>query len=288
MSDVTVIGLGQMGVRLVELLREAGNSVTVWNRTEGKATALEGGSVVVAATPAEALAASPVTLAVVADDEATREVLGAHGVGDALQGRTLVNLGTSGPDAAREFGELVEARGGRYLDGAIQAAPSQMGEPDTPILLSGTAEAFDHAEPLLRILAGNLVVVGQEVDAAAFMDLATLSYVYGSYAGFLHGVRIAETTGADPAVFGDLVKQISPSFGAFFAHQGGVIASDDFTVSESPMRISISAVERISRTSRELGIGSELPDVMGGWLGRAVERGLEDQEVAALIKVLRG
>ena len=31
MTDVTVIGLGQMGMRLVELLSRAGKSVTVWN-----------------------------------------------------------------------------------------------------------------------------------------------------------------------------------------------------------------------------------------------------------------
>lgn len=287
MSEVSIIGLGQMGVRLAELLGEAGKSVTVWNRTAAKAEALLANGVAPAATAAEAIAASPITLAIVADDEAMAEILRADGTRESLRGRTIVNLGTSGPDAAIGFAADVTAAGGSYVDGAIQAAPSQMGEDDTPVLLAGPRAAFERAEPLLRILAGNLVYLGEAADAAAYMDLATLSYVYGAYAGFLHGARIAEATGIDPATYGTLVKDISPSFGAFFQHQGGVIASGDFTVSESPMRISIVAVDRIAATSGALGINRDLPDLVNLWLKRAAAKGLADQELAALIKVLR-
>lgn len=287
MSDVTIIGLGQMGVRLAELLSEAGQSVTVWNRSIAKAAPLASRGLAVATSPAEALAASPVTLMILSDDDAVRSILSGEGAADALAGRILVNLGTSSPDAAKAFAADLARAGGRYVDGAIQAAPSQMGQPDTPVLLSGERAAYDVAEPLLQIVAGNLVYLGEAVDAVAYMDLATLSYVYGAYAGFLHGSRIAEATGIDPAVYGKLVKDISPSFGAFFQHQGGVIASGDFTVSESPMRISIAAVDRIAQTSGALGINRELPDLVNNWLERAAARGLADEELAALIKVVR-
>lgn len=287
MSDVTIIGLGQMGVRLAELLSEAGQSVTVWNRSIAKAAPLASRGLAVATSPAEALAASPVTLMILSDDDAVRSILSGEGAADALAGRILVNLGTSSPDAAKAFAADLARAGGRYVDGAIQAAPSQMGQPDTPVLLSGERAAYDVAEPLLQIVAGNLVYLGGAVDAVAYMDLATLSYVYGAYAGFLHGSRIAEATGIDPAVYGKLVKDISPSFGAFFQHQGGVIASGDFTVSESPMRISIAAVDRIAQTSGALGINRELPDLVNNWLERAAARGLADEELAALIKVVR-
>jgi len=288
MSDVTVIGLGQMGVRIAELLSEAGKSVTVWNRSAAKAAPLAARGIQLVASPAAALAASPVTLAILSDDEAVGSILRSEGVADELAGRILINLGTSAPDAAMAFADQVALAGGRYVDGAIQAAPSQMGQADTPVLLSGDRAAYELAEPLLQILAGNLVYLGEAADAVAYMDLATLSYVYGAYAGFLHGARIAEATGIDPLVYGKLVKDISPSFGAFFQHQGGVIASGDFTISESPMRISIAAVDRIAATSGALGINRELPDLVSGWLDRAAARGLADEELAALIKVVRG
>jgi 3-hydroxyisobutyrate dehydrogenase-like beta-hydroxyacid dehydrogenase len=288
MSDVSLIGLGQMGVVLAKLLAGAGRSVTAWNRSTEKTQALAASGVRAASGPAEAVAASPITLMILYDDAATNAVLSAEGLEAALAGRLIVNLGTTGPEAARAFGRRVVAAGGRYVDGAIQAAPSQMGKPDTPILVSGAADDIDAAESTLRVLGGNVVRVGERVDAAAFMDLATLSYVYGAYAGFLHGARMAETVGIDVAAYGALVEAISPSFGAFFAHEGRVIQSGDFTVSESPLRISISAVERILNSSRDLGLDDAVPGLVNTWLRKAEREGLADEELAALIKVLRG
>jgi 3-hydroxyisobutyrate dehydrogenase-like beta-hydroxyacid dehydrogenase len=288
MSDVSLIGLGQMGVVLAKLLVAAGHSVTAWNRSPDKTRALAASGVKAASGPAQAITASPVTLVILYDDAATDAVLSAEGVSQALAGRLIVNLGTSGPEAARAFEQRIAAAGGRYVDGAIQAAPSQMGQPDTPILVSGASGDIDAVEPVLRVLGGNLVRVGERIDATAFMDLATLSYVYGAYAGFLHGARIAETVGVDVAAYGKLVEDISPSFGAFFAHEGRVIQSGDFTVSESPLRISISAVERILASSRDLGLDDAVPDLVSTWLRKAEARGLADEELAALIKVLRG
>lgn len=287
MTDVTVIGLGQMGLVLAELMLKAGKSVSVWNRSRDKAAALVTRGAVVAETPAAAIAASPVTLICVYDYDAARSILGGEGVAEAVRGRLVVNLGTGSPEDAREAGSAIARQGGRYLDGAIQAAPSQMGEAGTPILICGPAADFAQVEPLLKILAGNLVHLGDNIDAAAFMDLATLSYVYGAYAGFLHGARIAETTGISVEAFGSIVSDISPSFGSFFKHQGGVIQSGSFAVSESPMRISISAVERILGASEALGLNTEMPALVNRWLEQANRAGLADEELAAMIKVLR-
>lgn len=288
MSDVSLIGLGQMGGVLAKLLVTAGRSVTAWNRSPEKSQALAASGVKVASGPAEAIAVSPVTLVILYDDAATEAVLSTEGVMEALTGRLIVNLGTTGPEAARAFDQRIAAAGGRYVDGAIQAAPSQMGKPDTPILVSGRSGDIDAVEPVLRILGGNLVRVGERIDATAFMDLATLTYVYGAYAGFLHGARMAETVGIDVATYGKVVEDISPSFGAFLAHEGRVIKSGDFTVSESPLRISISAIDRILASSRDLGLDDAVPDLMNTWLRKAEAEGMADEELAALIKVLRG
>lgn len=286
-TDVTVIGLGPMGAVLADLLLKAGRTVTLWNRSAEKAAALVERGAALAGTPAAAIAASPVTLVCVLDHAALDAIITQPGVTDAVRGRLVVNLGTKGPDDTRTVDAWMGRHGARYLDGAIQAAPSQMGRPDTPLFVAGPQAAFADAEPLLRILAGHLLHLGEAIDAAAFMDLATLSYVYGAYAGFLHGAHIAEVTGIDPAAYGRLVNAIAPSFGAFFEQQGGVIASGDFRVTESPLRISVPAVRRILDTSRRLGINTELPTLVDSWLAQASARGLEGEEVAALIKVLR-
>ncbi len=287
MSDVTVIGLGPMGTALADLMLEAGKTVSLWNRTSEKAAALAERGAILAPTPASAIAASPITLICVYDYDAAERVLTAEGVASALPGRLVVNLGTGSPEDAKRIEKHVRQHGGRYLDGAIQAAPSQMGQEDTPIFVAGPQVDFTEAESLLRIAAGHLVYLGDKIEAAAFMDLATLSYVYGSFAGFLHGARIAEATGINVATYGELVNAISPSFGAFFQHEGHVIASGDFRITESPLRISVPAVRRILLTSERLGLNTELPALVDGWLQRAETAGLAGEELAALVKVLR-
>jgi len=286
MTDITIIGLGHMGARIVELMLAAGHSVTVWNRSPRRADGFAGRAAI-AADPAAALAASPITLLLLADQVAANDVLAAPGAAAVLAGRIVINLGTIGPDDAVAAQAAIAAHGGRYLDGAIQAAPSQMGRADTPILLAGAIADFDAAEPLLRVLGGGLTHLGEAIDAAAYMDLATLSYVYGAFAGFLHGARIAEARSIDVARFGRIVEAISPSFGAFFAHEAQVIATGDFAITESPMRISLAAIRRIRDASIALGLNAELPALVDDWLGRAERAGLADSELAAVIAVLR-
>ncbi|QNA82729.1 NAD(P)-dependent oxidoreductase [Sphingomonas sp. So64.6b] len=288
MTDVTIIGLGSMGLTMAELMLGAGRSVTLWNRSADKATDLVARGAHFAPSPAAAIAASPVILICVFDYTAAQAILDADGAAAALDGRLLVNLGTGSPEDARDAEIFVAGHGGRYLDGAIQAAPSQMGQDDTPILVSGAATVFAEALPLLRVLAGSPMHLGERIDAAAFMDLATLSYVYGAFGGFLHGARIAESVDISVATFGRIVEQISPTFGAFFKHEAAVIESGDFAITESPLRISIPAVERILRTSEALGINTELPALVHEWLGRADRAGLANEELASLIKILRG
>lgn len=67
-----------------------------------------------------------------------------------------------------------------------------------------------------------------------------------------------------------------------------MIQSGDFSITESPLRISIPAVGRILHTSQTLGINTQLPALMDGWLREAEKAGLADEELAALVKVLRG
>jgi 3-hydroxyisobutyrate dehydrogenase-like beta-hydroxyacid dehydrogenase len=287
MNEVTVIGLGAMGVTLARLLLRSGRRVTVWNRSADKATPLVAEGAALAPSAEAAIRSSRLVVMCVYDYAAARSIWALPGVAQAIDGRVLVHLSTGSPEDARSALAWATQHGARYLDGAIQAAPSQMGQDDTPLLLSGDAATHAEVADVLKLLAGNIVYLGKAIDAAATMDMATLSYVYGAFAGFVHGARLAESQGLDVARFGQIVNAISPSFGAFFQHEAAVIGSGDFRITESPLRISIEATQRILDTSRAAGINTEVPALFTDLLQRAGRAGLENEELAALIKVLR-
>lgn len=231
--------------------------------------------------------ASPLVVMCVYDYVAVREILAQPGVAEAIAGKTLVQFTTGSPADAREAAAWSAAHGAAYLDGAIQAAPSQMGKPDTPILISGDQAALRQWQEVLADLGGHYVNLGEKPDAAATMDLATLSYVYGAYVGFVHGALIAESQGLDVARFGQLVSDISPSFGSFFAFEGQVIQSGDFSMKESPLRISVEATQRIHEFSKQARLSTEFPELADRLLQRAHAAGLGNEELAALVKVMR-
>ncbi|MCC2673150.1 MAG: 3-hydroxyisobutyrate dehydrogenase [Ramlibacter sp.] len=286
MNEVTIVGLGAMGARLAELLLSQRRRVAVWNRTESKAMQLASRGAWRAPSAAEAFSASPVVIMCVYDRQAVKEILDMPGVAGAVAGKVIIQLTTGGPQEARAALAWAQEHHAHYLEGAIQAAPSQMGQADTPVLVSGDSSTFSDVQPILRQLAGNWVYLGEAIEGAATMDLATLSYVYGSFMGFLHGARIAQTKGLDVAQLGRVVQDISPSFGAFFAHEGNVIQSGNFAITESPLRISVSATRRIHDFSVAAGINTELSALAASWLARADAAGLANEELAAVIKVL--
>jgi 3-hydroxyisobutyrate dehydrogenase-like beta-hydroxyacid dehydrogenase len=287
-KQASVIGLGKMGATLAQLLHRNHYRVTVWNRSPEKAAPLVQDGAVLAASPAAAIAASPIIVVCVYDYKAANEILGTQEVASALAGRTLVQLTTGSPQEARDSEAWARRCGAAYVDGAIQAAPSQMARPDTTILVSGAEAAFRQAQAVLKVFGGNVKYLGEQVAAASAMDLATLSYVYGALLGFFYGARVAESEGFRVDHYGSLVAEISLSFGEFFKHEGAVIQSGNYAISESPLRISVEATERLVQAARESGIDPEFPTLAARLFKRAAAAGLENQEVAALIKVLRG
>jgi 3-hydroxyisobutyrate dehydrogenase-like beta-hydroxyacid dehydrogenase len=286
-NEVSVIGLGAMGSALARLLLRNGYRVTVWNRTNARAEPLVRDGAILATGAAAAVAASPIVVVCVYDYKATSEILGTKEVGSALTGRVLVQLTTGSPQEARDSEVWAQRHGAGYIDGAIQAAPSQMGMPDTMILVSGAEVAFRQSEPVLKVFGGNVKYLGEQAGAASAMDLATLSYVYGAGLGFFHGARVAESEGFRVDHYGAIVAEISPSFGEFFRHEGKVIESGNFEISESPLKISVEATERLAQAARERGINAEFPTFVSEIFKRAKAAGYEDEEVAALIKVFR-
>lgn len=286
--EVSVIGLGTMGATLARLLLRRGYRVTVWNRTSTKADPLVRDGAVLAPTDAAAVGASPIVVVCVYDYKAANEILGTDEVASAVAGRVLVQLTTGSPQEARDSEVWARERDAEYIDGAIQAAPSQMGRPDTPILVSGAESAFRRSEPVLKVFGGNVKYLGEQVGSASALDLATLSYVYGAMLGFFHGARVAESEGFGVDHYGSLIAEISPTFGEFFKHEGAVIQSENYAISESPLKISVEATERLAQAARDARINAEFPTFVSGLFKRAMAAGYGEDEVAAVIKVLRG
>ncbi|QCI67440.1 NAD(P)-dependent oxidoreductase [Phreatobacter stygius] len=287
MSEVTIIGLGEMGSALAGAMVRAGRDVTVWNRTGAKAEGLVQDGARLAASVAAAVGASPVIVICVSDYAATRRVLEGSQVVAALAGRTVVQLSTGTPQEARDTEAWIRGQGADYVDGAILAWPSQIGGAATTILASGDEAVFRRHEALLTTLAGNFTYLGAPVGLAAALFSAVLSYLAGRWIGICHGALICEAEGISVASFGGMLGDLSGILGEDARNMGRIIETGRYGNPESTLKTAGEDIGRLVQQAGEAGINAELPRFAAGLFRRAIDAGHGAEEHAALIKVLR-
>jgi 3-hydroxyisobutyrate dehydrogenase-like beta-hydroxyacid dehydrogenase len=282
-KTIAVIGLGSMGKKLVELLKGK-YDVIVWNRSRAKADELTG--IHVAESPEAAIRQAVATVICVYDYEAVKDIL--YGIQDKMvfNGKTLINFTTGNPEETAEMESLIAAYKGYYINGALQVAPNQMGLEDTTILLSGNREAFEKEQTLLQVFGGNLHYLGAAASLASAVDLASLSWLYGSYVGLLYAVELCIRSGVALPQFNKILTGIVPGFTAFFEHQIATIDRGDFTVTQSPLAISVAATERIKRAFQQQGVPTDFWKSITDLLQQADRQGLGNRELASLIQVI--
>ncbi|ATQ42439.1 NAD(P)-binding domain-containing protein [Caulobacter mirabilis] len=285
MSDVTVIGLGEMGSALARAFLRSGLRTTVWNRSAAKAADLVAAGAGLAPDAASAAAASPVTVVCVSDYAAAAAILD-DAVLAALAGRTLVQLSTGTPREARTLAAGMEARGVRYLDGAILAWPRQIGGEEAVIVASGPQAVFEDAEPLLRRLAGGVIHQGVDPGAAAALFAAVLAYLAGHWIGFAHGALVARSEGLDLAGFGETLAGLAPSLGADSRHMAAVIAGGRFAEPESALATAGADIARLVQQAQDAGIGDAWPRFAADLFRRAAAAGYGAEEHVAIVKVM--
>jgi 3-hydroxyisobutyrate dehydrogenase-like beta-hydroxyacid dehydrogenase len=284
---VSLIGLGSMGTALARALLREGHHVTVWNRTSAKAEMLIKNGAILAPSAAEAVGASPIVVVCVADYKVARSILNREDVASRLTGRVLIQLTTGTPQEARESEVWALERKVEYLDGKILAWPHHIGTPEASIVVSGSKSTFQRSEPVFKSLAGNVTYLGDKIGSASTMMLADTSYLVGSWIGFIHGARIYESEGLPVESFGSLLADFASVLGAEAKNLGEVIQQGAYENPGSSISTDTSAIESIVQQAQEAQINSEFPK-FALWLFRqAIAAGYGEEEVAALIKVLR-
>jgi 3-hydroxyisobutyrate dehydrogenase-like beta-hydroxyacid dehydrogenase len=262
MSEISVIGLGAMGSALAQALQQSGHELTVWNRSTEKMKPFIANGATGAASVYAAVVASPVILVCVDNYATTQGLLGSDGVVSHLSGRTLIQLGTGTPREVQECAIWCNEHNVTYIDGAILCLPTGVGTEDAQFLFAGPESAFGELDPLLKCLGGDRRYLGENIRAAATLDLAWLSQRFG---------QIIEMFPE-----GDRVQILA-----------NAIKGEDYADPDVTVAVWKAVSHRFQEQARDAGISSEFPDFAAGIVKRAMDAGYGGEDVAALVKVFR-
>ncbi|MFF0361081.1 NAD(P)-dependent oxidoreductase [Streptomyces fungicidicus] len=283
-TAVTLLGTGAMGTALARAWLAAGHPVTVWNRTPARAGALAAEGAAVAATAADAVAASRLVVVCLLDDASVGEAL-EHA---DLTGRDLVNLTTGTPAEGRTRAAWAESRGARFLDGGIMAVPPMIGAPESGgyVFYSGSRALFEEHRGTLAVPAGTRWV-GADPGFAALYDVALLSAMSGLFAGITHAFALIRREDVDPVGFAPLLASWLTAMTPAAHRTAEQLASGDYTTGVvSNLAMQSAGNTTLLRTAEEQGVSPELLTPYTALMARRVADGHGDEDGVGMIDLL--
>ncbi|MFD7668523.1 NAD(P)-dependent oxidoreductase [Streptomyces sp. NPDC059788] len=283
-AAVTVLGLGSMGSALAGALLARGHATTVWNRSAHRAEALTERGATAAATPGEAVAASPLVIACVLDYPALHAVL--DPVADSLAGRTLVNLTSGSPEQAAEAAAWARSHGADYLDGAIMTTPPGVGSPEMMFLYSGPREVFDSHRATLAAL-GDPLHLGTEPGLASLYDAALLGLMWAALTGWLHGTALVGAEGTPATAFTPVAIRWLSAVTGFLTTYAPQVDAGHYPGDDATVDVQIAAIDHLIHAAAARGIDNALPELLKATMERTRAAGHGSSSYAGVIEVLK-
>ena len=178
MTQIAFLGTGLLGAALAEAAARRGDTVTAWNRSAGKARALEQFGVRFAATPAEAVLGAARVHLVLKDDAVVEEVVAAARAGLA-PGAIIIDHTTTLPSLTAARSKRLNAEGLSYLHCPVFMGPPAARNSQGTMMVSGPRALFDAVRDDLAKMTGRVEYFGDRPDLAAVNKLFGNALIIG-------------------------------------------------------------------------------------------------------------
>ncbi len=200
------IGLGKMGVPMASRLIDAGYQLTVFDIRREGVDALVAKGARAAASPAAVATAVETVLLSLPDPAIVRAVaLGADGVITGSKVRTLIDLSTTGADAAREIAAALAVKGIAGVDSPVSGGIAGAVKGTLAVMVACPRVMFDDLEPMLKHI-GRVFFIGERAGMGQTMKLANNLLSAAALAATSEAVVFGVKAGLDPATMIDVMN----------------------------------------------------------------------------------
>jgi len=268
-------------------LARAGFPLTVWNRTPGRGSDLDGLDVAVADTAASAVGSADIIVLCVSDTPDVESVLfGADGVVDgARPGALVVDCSTIAPSGAWDFAARLRERGLTMIDAPVSGGSEGARNATLTIFVGGDRDDVERARPVLAALGRTITHVGP-IGAGQAVKAVNQVIIAGTYLGVAEGIVLAIKAGLD-------VEQVVEALGAgaaqswVLANRSGRMIDNDYPLGfkvalhRKDLAIALDLAAQLGATLPVTGLAAQLES---GLIGS----GHGDDDMSALARAIRG
>ena len=228
MANVAFVGTGLLGSGMVERMVRGGETVTVWNRTDAKARALERLGATVAASPADAVASADRVHMTLPDDAVVDAIV------EAFRPRlrreaVVVDHSTTSPGGTKMRLERMAGHGVRFLHAPVFMSPQMARDGIGLMMVSGAKVLFESIRDPLAKMTGEVWYCGEAGDRAAAYKIFGNSMLFVIAAGIADVFAMAKGIGMPPAEALEVFSKFQP--GNIIKSRGEKMARGDFEAS---------------------------------------------------------
>jgi 3-hydroxyisobutyrate dehydrogenase len=274
-------GLGNMGTPIVKNLLKAGYPVTVYNRTKEKAQeAVEAGATS-ADSPTELSSVSDIVLVMVSDDNAVKEIFNSeNGLlhGD-VTGKLFINVSTVAPVTSRFIDQSCKAKGASFVDAPVSGSVKPAQDGTLIFLAGGESKDIERAQPLFDVM-GKLTVNNGAVGAGSAAKLAINYFLAVTLQGLAETVLFAKANGISTENMLTIVNEGAVGSGITKLKTAPILKN------EFPAAFALKHITKDLRLATEQGIDSPLAGPTYQTYKAAMDSGLGEEDLMAIIKYL--
>ncbi|MEB3272746.1 MAG: NAD(P)-dependent oxidoreductase [Prochlorothrix sp.] len=279
-----LLGTGLMGTPLGDRLLGSGAPLTVYNRTEAKTEALAIQGATVAPTPEDVLAVTDVIVMMVTDAAAVAELVLSDAGRSQLPGKTLVQMGTIGPEESRNLAAQVEEAGGSYWEAPVLGSIPEAREGNLIVMVGSTPEQFEAHGHLLQCFSPNPRHIGS-VGQAMALKLALNQLIAGLTSTFALSLAFVQGQGVDVDQFMEIVRD-SAVYTPTFDKKLQRMLDHNFSNPNFPTQHLLKDTRLFLEAAQTLGLDTTGLAGIAPILERAIALGLGQSDYSALFAAL--
>lgn len=208
MNPVGFIGLGLMGEAMAVNLALSNTPLLVWNRTPGKAERVLAAGATAAADVDEIFDKCKTVVMMLATGDAIDKVLDREGMNfnQRVQGRLIINTGTTSPEYSAALAAEIRAVGGRYVEAPVSGSRKPAEERQLVALVAGEPADVAIARQLLTPICRATFDCGA-VPSGLRMKIAVNLFMIVMVTGLVETFHFAERSNIDANALRDILAE---------------------------------------------------------------------------------
>lgn len=283
-QTVGMIGIGQLGLPVAANLIQRGFALVGYRRSNGAQFERCGG--VMLSSPAEVVQRADLVLLCLPGETAQLEVLGAaNGVLAAVKpGQIVIEMATYRRDFKLEQLRRLQAAGARTLEVEVSGSPPMVVQRKAALYVGGSAQLAAECKPLLDAISELHFHIGELGSAVAMKLIANYLLTIHTLAA-AEAMNLGACLGLDPQ---RIIEAIRPGAGGstMFSIRAPMMAARAFSPAPGPFLTLDKYVQMAGDAAQELGCATPLFSAASAYFNRAIELGMQDEDISAVIKLI--